>query len=88
MKRKRSARRGRRAKPLRPRPAASKGRTEPAVPSTWAPVVAATVWGIIGALACLSVSGLEPNLVEEGFVVHVAQRMVAGEHLYRDIVFF
>jgi hypothetical protein len=51
-------------------------------------MAAGPAWGIIGAIACASVVGLEPNLVEEGFVVHVAQRLVAGEHLYRDIVFF
>jgi hypothetical protein len=27
-------------------------------------------------------------MVEEGLVVHVAQRLVRGEHLYRDVVFF
>jgi hypothetical protein len=45
-------------------------------------------WGALGAAACWSVAGLEPNLVEEGLVLHVAQRLAAGEHLYRDIVFF
>jgi hypothetical protein len=29
---------------------------------------------------------LEPNLIEEGLMVHVAERMLDGEHLYRDIV--
>ena len=46
------------------------------------------VWGLLGATACLAVAGLEPNLVEEGLVVHVAQRLVSGEHMYRDITFF
>ncbi len=45
-------------------------------------------WGAAGAAACAAVAGLEPNMVEEGLVLHVAQRLVAGEHLYRDIVFF
>ncbi len=48
----------------------------------------AWLWGATGAGACLSVAWLEPNLVEEGLVVHVAQRLVHGEHLYRDVVFF
>jgi len=46
------------------------------------------VWGLLGLIACLAVAGLEPNLVEEGLVVHVAQRLVSGEHMYRDITFF
>lgn len=48
----------------------------------------AWLWGAAGAAACLSVAWLEPNLVEEGLVVHVAQRLVRGDHLYRDVVFF
>jgi hypothetical protein len=31
---------------------------------------------------------LEPNLVEEGFPLHVAERLLGGQHLYRDIAFF
>jgi hypothetical protein len=46
------------------------------------------LWGAAGAACCLSLARLEPNLVEEGLVVHVAQRLVRGEHLYRDVVFF
>jgi hypothetical protein len=45
-------------------------------------------WALVGAIACASVIILEPNMVEEGLVVHVAQRLAHGEHLYRDIVFF
>jgi hypothetical protein len=48
----------------------------------------AAAWFAAGFAACWSVAGLEPNLVEEGLVLHVAQRLAAGEHLYRDIVFF
>jgi hypothetical protein len=33
-------------------------------------------------------AALEPNLLEEGVTIHVAERLVAGQHLYRDIVFF
>jgi hypothetical protein len=46
------------------------------------------LWGAAGAGTCLAVASLEPNMVEEGLVVHVAQRLVRGEHLYRDVVFF
>ena len=45
-------------------------------------------WALVAAVACASVIILEPNMVEEGLVVHVAQRLARGEHLYRDIVFF
>lgn len=50
--------------------------------------VAAWVWVGIAAGACALVAPLEPSLLEEGLLVHFAQRMVAGEHLYRDLVFF
>src|SRR5262245_6119268 len=50
--------------------------------------LATALWALCGAAACLSVAGLEPNLVEEGLVVHVAERLLRGEHLYRDVVFF
>jgi hypothetical protein len=52
------------------------------------PWVAASLWTVAGALACWRMIGLEPNLVEEGLVIHFAQRIAAGEHLYRDMVFF
>jgi len=31
---------------------------------------------------------LEPNLLEEGLALHVAQRLAHGEHLYRDVMVF
>src|SRR5262245_46945335 len=46
------------------------------------------LWALAGAGACLSVARLEPNLVEEGLVLHFAERLLRGEHLYRDLVFF
>jgi len=49
---------------------------------------AGALWALVGASACACVSGLEPNLVEEGLVLHFAQRILRGEHLYRDLVFF
>jgi len=52
------------------------------------PAAAGLAWAVVATLACASVIRLEPNLVEEGLVVHVAQRLARGEHLYRDIVFF
>ncbi len=59
-----------------------------ALPAWAGSTIGPFVWGLLGATACLAVAGLEPNLVEEGLVIHVAQRLVAGEHMYRDIVFF
>jgi hypothetical protein len=46
------------------------------------------LWGVLGALACLSVSGFEPNLLEEGIELHVAERLASGERLYRDVFAF
>jgi len=55
------------------------------MPGGWG---SAAGWGILGFATSYALAGLEPNLVEEGLVLHVAQRLAAGEHLYRDIVFF
>lgn len=49
---------------------------------------AACCWGAIGGLACASVAVLEPNVLEEGLPLHVAQRLLEGDRLYRDVVFF
>jgi 4-amino-4-deoxy-L-arabinose transferase-like glycosyltransferase len=64
--------------------------TSPSIAGIEAPPlrVAAMTWGFAGAAACATMAVLEPNLVEEGFPLHVAQRLLAGEHLYRDIVFY
>ncbi len=45
-------------------------------------------WAFAGALACALMIPMEPNLLEEGIALHAAQRMNAGEHLYRDIAHF
>jgi len=37
-------------------------------------------------LVCAATGRLEPNLLEEGLLLHVAERMVAGDRLYSDIV--
>lgn len=58
--------------------------TEPRRDARW-PVC---LWGVVGTLACASMVPLEPNLLEEGFALHVAQRIASGERMYRDIVFF
>ena len=45
-------------------------------------------YAALGALLCASVIVFEPNLLEEGLLVHFARRMAAGEALYRDVIFF
>ncbi|MCH7709111.1 MAG: glycosyltransferase family 39 protein, partial [Myxococcales bacterium] len=54
----------------------------------WLGPVATLLWALVGFSACWSLTDLEPNLLEEGLLLHVAQRLVHGEHLYRDIVYF
>jgi hypothetical protein len=49
---------------------------------------APVLWMVVGALAGASMLALEPSLSEEGGMLHLAQRLVAGEHLYRDIFWF
>lgn len=46
------------------------------------------VWALIGAVCCALVSGFEPNMLEEGIGLHVAQRLAQGERLYRDVLVF
>ena len=48
----------------------------------------AWLWGAVGALACAFAACLEPNLLEEGLPLHVAQRLMRGETLYRDVAIF
>jgi hypothetical protein len=50
--------------------------------------LAALVWALIGGTCCALVSGFEPNLLEEGIELHVAQRLAGGEQLYRDALVF
>jgi hypothetical protein len=45
-------------------------------------------WAIAAACSGAIVFALEPNVLEEGQLLHVAQRLAAGEHLYRDIVYY
>ena len=47
---------------------------------------ATLAWGVLGTLACAAVAPLEPNLYEEGLVLHVAERLSGGERLYSDVV--
>lgn len=49
---------------------------------------ATLLWGLTGVLSSGAMAVLEPNLLEEGLILHLAQRMQGGEHLYRDLVAF
>ncbi len=56
--------------------------------SRWYPRAAALGWALVGAAACAAMAPLEPSLLEEGYILHAAQRMAHGERLYRDITTF
>jgi hypothetical protein len=43
------------------------------------------IWGVLGAASVAIMGLLEPSLLEEGLMLVIAQRLVDGEHLYRDI---
>jgi 4-amino-4-deoxy-L-arabinose transferase-like glycosyltransferase len=45
-------------------------------------------WICAGAIACGIAIPLEPSLLEEGILLHIAQRLARGEHLYRDVLAF
>lgn len=52
--------------------------------TAWPPLL----WAVAAGIASGAMMPLEPVLLEEGLIVHFAQRMAHGEHLYRDLVFF
>ena len=56
------------------------------IPALREPIAAPLAWGIAAVVAGLAVAPLDPSLLEEGIVVHTAQRMLGGEQLYRDVV--
>jgi hypothetical protein len=43
------------------------------------------LWGLLGTASVAIMGILEPSLLEEGLMLVIAQRLVDGEHLYRDI---
>lgn len=47
-----------------------------------------TAWILFGTAICAWMIPLEPNLLEEGIALHLAQRMVQGERLFRDLASF
>lgn len=54
----------------------------PALPNIVAPIA----WGCLAAAFGAATARLDPNVLEEGIIVHAAERMLHGEHLYRDII--
>jgi len=50
--------------------------------------LATLLWGLVGALSCASMIPLEPNMLEEGLILEIAQRLARGQHLYQDVVIF
>jgi hypothetical protein len=48
--------------------------------------IAAASWCALGGAVCFTMAQLEPNLLEEGLLLHVGERLLAGEKLYSDIV--
>jgi hypothetical protein len=55
------------------------------IPALREPAAAPVIWGIVAAVAGAVIAPLDPNLLEEGIVVHTAQRMLEGERLFRDV---
>jgi len=47
-----------------------------------------SAWILLGIAICAWMTPLEPNLLEEGIALHLAQRMTQGEHLFRDLASF
>jgi hypothetical protein len=50
--------------------------------------VATLLWGVAGAIGCGSMIPLEPNMLEEGLILEIAQRLNHGDRLYQDVVAF
>lgn len=50
------------------------------------PLIVALGWALASTALCAAVIPLEPNQLEEGLILHVVQRMLRGEHLFRDVI--
>lgn len=44
------------------------------------------LWATLAATVGLVAAPLEPNVLEEGIVLHTAERLASGDHLYRDVI--
>ena len=49
---------------------------------------ATLLWGAAGMMVCGSMIPLEPNMLEEGLILEIAQRLIHGDRLYQDVVAF
>ena len=63
-------------------PMTSRSGGSPPRASRWASLAWAAVAAGIGAW----MAPLEPSFLEEGLMLHVAERLAGGEHLYRDVL--
>ena len=45
-------------------------------------------WAAVATAICAGISRLEPNLLEEGLILHLAERMIEGEQLFVDLASF
>lgn len=52
------------------------------------PRAALLLWGFTGAVTCGAMIPLEPNMLEEGLILEIAQRLIRGDRLYQDVVAF
>lgn len=69
-------------------PFANEGRMNPAELQPARSFALGAFWAIVGGLACAWMVPLEPNMLEEGIALHLAQRMMGGEHLFSDLASF
>ena len=46
------------------------------------------LWGVTGMIGCGLMIPLEPNMLEEGLILEIAQRLNRGDRLYQDVVAF
>jgi hypothetical protein len=61
---------------------------DPFVTDARHPLAPVVFWIATCAATCAAMAPLEPNLLEEGLILHVSQRMLGGERLYSDIASF
>ncbi len=70
----------------------AKAQMDPGDPTSADPVErfdgAPLLWGAMAAGICASMAPLEPNLLEEGLILHLSQRMLDGERLFSDLASF
>ena len=68
------------------RPADTQHHTDAASAGSGAPLWPVLVWGLLGGAVAAVMAPLEPSLLEEGLMLHVAQRLADGANLYSDVM--